>query len=188
LCATSSSSYSAPCSRWRPTSGREGRERSRRAELAIEAIRAELEANLAMVEGARAFHTRMRDTLRAYVARRELPPSRVYGSGVLRPATVTATAWDAARETGVLAELPYRTVLRIAPVYEAQGRYRAVTDGVLRELLNDIMRVGLEPALRDRAQQIATLDEDFSNRELAMAERYRGALAALDSAAGPRRQ
>jgi hypothetical protein len=166
---------------------REGRERSRRAQLAVGAIRAELEANLAMVEEARALHIRMRDTLRGYVSRRELPPPRVYGGGVVRPAPVTATAWDAARETGVLAELPYALVLRIAPVYEAQARYRTLTDGVVREMTTDVMRLGFEPVLRDRAAQIAALDEDFSNRELAMAERYRRALAGLDSAAARRR-
>ena len=158
---------------------REGRERTRRAELALAAIRAELEANLTMVDSARAHHMRVRDTLRAYVGRRESPPPRVYLGGIIKPAPVTATAWDAARETGVLAELPYATVLRIAPVYETQARYRSITDGVLREVLNDVMRLGFEAVLRDRAAHWAAIDEDFSNRERVMAERYREALATL---------
>jgi hypothetical protein len=160
---------------------REGRERARRAELALEAIRTELETNLRMVEEARAHHTRVRDTLRAYVDRRELPPPRVYLGGIFNPAPVTSTAWDAAREAGALAELPYAVVLHVAPVYETQARYRASADGVAREILTDIMRLGFEPTLRDRAPQFAGLSEDFSNRERVLAKRYREGLAALDS-------
>ncbi len=166
---------------------REGRERARRGELALEAIRTELQSNLRLVEEARAHHLRVRDTLRAYVVRRELPPPRVYLGGVFNPAPVTATAWEAAREAGVLAELPYAVVLRVAPVYETQARYRSATDGVLREILNDIMRLGFEATLRDRAAQFAGLDEDFSNRELVLADRYREALAALAAAKPGRR-
>lgn len=167
-------------------SWREGRAQARRAGLALEAIRAELETNLALVEHARTYHMRVRDTLRAYVGRRELPPARVYlYEGLFKPAPVAATAWEAAREAGVLAELPYATVLRIAPAYETQARYRGMSDGVLREILNDVMRLGFEPVLRDRAAQFAALDEDFSNRERVLAGRYREALAALPAAKRP---
>jgi hypothetical protein len=160
---------------------REGRARARRATLALAAIRTEIETNLGLVERARAHHARVRDTLLAYVARSELPPPRVYLGGVFNPASVTATAWDTAREAGVLAELPFALVLRIAAVYETQARYRAATDAVLGEIVNDVMRLGFEPTLRDRAAQFAALDLDFSNRELLLATRYRTALAVLDS-------
>lgn len=48
----------------------DGRQRAERAEMALQSVRAELQENLQNVERARANHLAMRDSLRAYVARR----------------------------------------------------------------------------------------------------------------------
>jgi hypothetical protein len=161
---------------------REARAERRRADLAFASLRAELTENLVRVEAARAHHLMMVDTLTAYARRRELPPERVYFGGLFRPALLLSTAWQTARETGALSELPYALVLRVAPVYEYQEKYRALGEALGQGVMLDAQRRGAIAVFRDNFANFVQIEEDFSNREAVLARNYRQALAALDSA------
>jgi hypothetical protein len=160
---------------------RESRAEQRRTDLAFTSLRAELRENLARVEAARAHHLTMADTLTAYARRRELPPERVYFGGLFRPAVVLSTAWQTARETGALSELPYALVLRVAPAYEYQEKYRALGEALGQGVLLDAQRRGAMAVFRDNFANFVQIEVDFSNRETVLARNYREALAALDS-------
>jgi hypothetical protein len=159
----------------------------RRVAAALLSIRAELLDNQQRVEKARAHHLRMADTLSAYRARHQLPPPRVYfESGVLQPALPLSTAWQTARETGALSGLPYPVVLAIAPVYEAQARYRAVGDALTQSIMVDVQRRGVEPVLRDDFANFISVERDFAQREQVLSGEYARTIAQLDSATGVR--
>jgi hypothetical protein len=163
---------------------RETRAEERRTALAVASIRAELAENLARVESARAHHLMMADTLSGYERRRELPPERVYFGGVFRPALVLSTAWQTARETGALSQLPYALVLRLAPVYESQEKYRALGEALGQGTMLEAQRRGAMAVFRDSFANFIVVERDFSNREAVLARSYRQALATLDSIGG----
>lgn len=160
---------------------RDARSEHRRVALAIGGIRAELVDNIARVERARAHHLQMADTLAAYVARGALPPERVYFGGIVQPALPLSTAWQAARETGTLADLPYPLVLALGPVYEEQTRYRGLGDALAQSTMIDVQHRGALPVFRDAFANFIVIDHDFANREMVLANDYRRTLAKLDS-------
>jgi hypothetical protein len=160
---------------------RDSRQRDKRVAGALESIRAELVANAENVGRARARHLRVVDTLRYYTARHAVPDSTVYLGGVFNPGNVTSTAWQSARETGVLADMDYRIVLAVAPAYETQERYRALGEAVNQSIIIDMRREGLTTVFRDRFAQFIPLASDFANRERTLADLYRATLAHLDS-------
>ena len=160
---------------------RDSRQRDRRVAGALASIRAELVANAENVGSARARHLRVVDTLRYYIARHAVPDSTVYLGGVFNPGNVTSTAWQSARETGVLADMDYRIVLAVAPAYETQERYRALGEAVNQSIIIDMRREGLTTVFRDRFAQFIPLASDFANRERTLADLYRATLAHLDS-------
>ena len=157
------------------------RERRKRAAVALESIRAEVETNLGNAERARDNHRAMRDSLGHYLAVRKPPPSRIYLGGIFKPAVVYAVAWESARETGTTNDLPYELVLRLAEVYGQQARYRALGDALAQDLMMQVRREGVEPVLRDRSAAFMSLQEDFANRENVLAEEYRALLGRLGS-------
>jgi hypothetical protein len=160
---------------------REARAERRRVSMAIASIRVELIDNLARVDSARAHHLLMADTLGAYLRRRESPPERVYFGGMLQPASVLSTAWQTARETGALSELPYDLVLRLAPVYETQETYRALGESLAHGVMLEVPRRGAMAVFRDGFANFILIEQDFANREAVLARRYRNAVATLDS-------
>jgi hypothetical protein len=167
---------------------RESRAEARRTTLAVASIRAELAENLTRVENARAHHLMMADTLAGYERRRELPPARVYFGGVFNPALVLSTAWQTARETGALSQLPYALVLRLSPIYESQERYRALGEALAQGAMLEVQRRGALAVFRDSFAHFIQLEQDFSNREAVLARRYRQALATLDSVSADNRR
>jgi hypothetical protein len=162
---------------------RESRAEQRRSSLALTSIRAEIAENLARVESARSHHLKIADTLTGYMQRRELPPERVYYGGLLRPGMVLSTAWETARGTGVLSQLPYTLVLRLAPVYESQENYNAMGNALGQGVMLEAHRRGALAVFRDGFAHFIVLEQDFSNREAVLARNYRQALAMLDSIA-----
>jgi hypothetical protein len=160
---------------------RDARQRDRRVAGTLASIRAELEANAERVAAARAHHLRVVDTLRHYSDRHTVPDSTVYLGGIFNPSQPTSTAWQSARETGVLADIDYRIVLAIAPAYETQERYRALGESVGQSIIIDMRRDGVTAIFRDRFARFIPLALDFANREWVLADRYRATLAHLDS-------
>jgi hypothetical protein len=158
----------------------EKRGRRERANVALQSIRAELEENRESVSRARTNHMAVRDSLRSYTQRREPLPSRIYLGGVFNPALTHSTAWESARETGVMTDLPYELVLTLSRLYDRQARYRALGDAVAQDLMVQVRREGFEPVLRDRPTSLMALEEDFANRETVLVQGYDTVLAALN--------
>jgi hypothetical protein len=158
---------------------RDARHRRARIDAAVASIRDELTANQTLVARAREHHSFLVDTLGKLLARHRQPDVSIYSNGMFNPAMVTSIAWQAARETGVLGDMPLATVLSIAPVYEAQERYRTMTEAMSAGIMSDVRRDGMETVLRDRFAQFVPLDVDFANRESALLDRYSKALAQL---------
>jgi hypothetical protein len=92
---------------------------------------------------------------------------------------VTNIAWQAARETGVLADIPLSVVLSVAPAYDTQERYRGLTDAMAVSILADMRRDGVDAVSRDHFAQFIPLEIDFGHREDALLSKYRVALAQL---------
>jgi hypothetical protein len=160
---------------------RDARQRDERVAAALASIRAELLANAEGVNGARARHLHVVDTLGYYSTRHMMPDSNVYLGGVFNPALVTSSAWQSARETGVLGDMDYRIVLAVAPAYERQERYRALGEGVNQSILIDMRRDRTTTVFRDHFAQFIPLARDFANRERVLADLYRSTLPRLDS-------
>ena len=156
---------------------RETRQRRERVRVALAGIRDELRANAQRVDSARARHLRVVDTLQKLQASGALPPPQVWANGMWNPASVTSAAWDAARETGALADMPMETVLQLARVYHSQDDYSRLSDGLGVDIMNDVRQLGMEAVLRDRYVQFIPIAIDASNRERALLRRYGQVLA-----------
>lgn len=159
---------------------RDARQRAARVSTALTSIGTELREDSARVATARDRHLRAIDTLGALSGRGLLPSAEVYMSGMFNPALISSTAWQTARETGALGDVPLTTVLGLASAYEAQERYRALGEAIVVGIMGDVRRDGMEVVLRDRFAQFIPLARDFSNREQMLLEHYREALALLD--------
>jgi hypothetical protein len=158
---------------------RTARQRSTRVDITVASLRDELKVNRELVTVARDHHRQMSDTLGKLLALHLRPDVGIYSNGMWNPALVTSTAWQAARETGALGDLPLATVLGIAPAYEVQDRYRAATEAMSAAIMNDVRRDGMDAVLRDRFAQFVPLDADYASREAHLLEAYGKALSHL---------
>ena len=159
---------------------RDARHRRAHVEASLLGIRDELRANAALVTHARDHHAFLADTLAKLVASHRLPGVEIYSNGMFNPALVTSTAWQAARETGTLGDIPLTTVLTVAPAYEAQASYRSLAEAMGTAIMTDVRRDGMSTVLRDRFGQFVPLDVDFAHREAILLGHYQKALAVLD--------
>lgn len=156
---------------------REARQRRERVRVTVAGIREEIRANSALVSRAREKHLFLRDTLEKLRVAGALPPPKIWAEGIWSPAQVTSTAWEVARETGALADIPPATVLALAKVYGSQENYSTLADELNVDLMNDVRQHGMEVVLRDRFVQFVPLAVDFSNRERALLRQYERVLA-----------
>ena len=159
---------------------RDARHRRARIDAAVASIRDELVANRSLVAHSLERHRFLADTLGKLLAHHRQPDVTIYTNSMWNPAMVTSTAWQAARETGALGDMPLATVLSVAPAYEMQERYRILAEALNSAILNDARRDGMEKVLRDRFAQFIPLDVDFSHREAGLLDVYSKALAQLD--------
>jgi hypothetical protein len=155
---------------------RDAREKAARVRTALAGLRDELRENARRVEVARRRHVWVADTLAVLATRGAAPAPSIYTNPMFNPALVTSTAWQAARETGALADMPLTTVLRLAPAYEAQERYRMLGEAIVVGVMGDVRREGMDGVLLDRFRQFIPLAVDFSNREQVLAREYERAL------------
>lgn len=160
---------------------RDSRRRHTYAAAAVTSIRQELEINVAAVSRAQAHHRWLADTLGKLAAAHRVPDVSVYSNGMFNPAPVTSVAWETARQSGALSDLPLSWILAVAPAYEAQERYRSLGDAMGAAIMADVRHDGMDRVLRDRFEQFVPLDVDFANREGVLLEHFRRAIARTDS-------
>lgn len=161
---------------------RDARHRRSQTDTALTSIRNELKGNVALVTRARERHAFLADTLAKLAARGLKPDVAIYSNGMANPASVSNTAWQLARESGALNDVPLSALLAIAPAYDAQDRYRSMSDALATELMLDVRRNGMDVVLRDRFAQFIPLEIDFGNREGVLLEKYQVALEQLEPA------
>lgn len=161
---------------WRDT-----RATRHRTEVALASVRAEITGNLQRVERARLHHQHVADTLLAYQARNAVPGDSLLFSGMFNPAHTLATAWQTARDTRALGEIPYPVALRLGALYEQQEQYRVVSAALEEALTSRIQSEGIRRAFLDKWANLIFLNKDFAGRAEGLAERYASTLAYLDS-------
>ena len=151
-----------------------------RTAQALAAIRQELLADRHELDGARLHHLGMRDTLAAYVARDALVPERIYMGGMFSPGRPVAAAWESARTTGALGDLPYPLVLRLSDVYGSFELYRTLSEGIARDLYSALLRRGAQPVFGAAAPNFGILIGDWAQRETRLVEKCDSAIALID--------
>jgi hypothetical protein len=151
-----------------------------RAETAVAAIAAELQANRSAVEKAKANHEFMTKTLRELETRGEKPTLELASKGVFNPAGVLDTAWTSAQQMEVIETIPYDLVLTLSRTYRRQDGYNTLGMQIAADMYMDLRRQGLETAVREGSPGISVLTMDFANREAALLRMYDDALAALE--------
>jgi uncharacterized protein (TIGR03067 family) len=160
---------------------RDAHNRDAQLRAALTSIRDELRSNVTLVERARARHAFLADTLAKLAARGLRPTVEIYSNGMVKPAIVSSTAWKLAQQTGALSDAPLPVLLAIAPAYDAQDIYRALTESLAAEMMSDLRHYGMETVLRDRFAQFIPLDIDFGNREGVLLKDYQRALEHLSA-------
>lgn len=153
-----------------------------RTAQALSAIRQELVADRRELHGAHEHHLGVHDTLAAYVAREVLVPERVYMSGMFSPGRPVSAAWESARTTGVLGDLPYPLVLRLSDVYGSVELYRSLSEGIAHDLYTDFLRRGPKSVFGDAAPNFGLLAGDWAQREARLTEKCDSAIALIDRA------
>lgn len=157
------------------------RQRNAQAQAALGSIRDELEANLRNLERAKNNHRAMFDSLTRYASLNQPVPERIYLAGIFNPAPTYAVAWESARETGAVSDMPYDLVLQLSRVHAEQSRYRELADALVQDVMMQVRREGAESVLRDHATDFMSLQSDFVNREQHLVDTYRVVLARLDT-------
>lgn len=157
---------------------RESRSRAERAELALAAIQAEMRENRRLVEKALDYHVTLADTLSVLAERGvNKPPPGAYPQGLAAPGRVIRTAWETARSTGTIVDLPYPVVLRLSRVYGRQAEYEELSRALLHTAYTQVASEGVEAFLRGYANWIGVA-QDFAGRERILLEAYDAALRA----------
>jgi hypothetical protein len=160
----------------------DARIRADRADAMLSAIRAELQANLALQQKASEYNTqlvadlkKLRDSGQSFV------PAELYRGGLLRRPQLTAAAWTAAQEGEVLDEIPLDRILVLARVYESQRYYLDATGALFASLYESALRN--ENYSREGtygAAQLAGVLSDFAGRGAGLLQQYQFALKQLD--------
>ena len=165
---------------------RDARATKRRVDVAVSSVHAEITDNLARVQRAAVRHKATADSLQAYVDRHAVPSDRLLFSGVFNPAHTHATAWQTARDTRALGDIPYAVALRLGALYEEQESYARAGDALDASMATRIMTDGVKSAFLDRWTNLIFLNMDFAGRAQNLGERYKRTLAFMDSLNAPK--
>lgn len=162
---------------------REARATRQRTTSAMVSMRTEISTNLARLQRARARHDSVAAMLLGYQNRGAVPTDSVLFTGLFNPATVVSTAWQTARDTRALGDLPYAVVLRLGTLYGHQDRYTEVSQALEQAVIVRLQTEGLQAHLR-RWMNLIVLNQEFGNKAGELGARYVSTLAFLDSVGG----
>lgn len=157
-------------------------QRTREAEVALEAIKSELQENIESLDRAKSHHHFIRDTLQYYESKDMMPPVKIYfDKGLFQPAYLFSTAWETSVQTGVVDAFTYELNLELSDIYKDQAQYEELGNRIVQETYINILNRGSEKALRDNFKNWSVITWDFSNREKRLKEKIETALSALES-------
>jgi hypothetical protein len=150
---------------WRDT-----RARTQRVEAALASIRAELDANHAALAEVIARHETLMVTLRELAT-----AGRHYDGPILRPATISAVAWDAARDAAVTHDMPFQTLMVVGRTYAAQSAY--LTE--MSFFNNQLYSGDVAATFRRQPRSLEGRLNDLTGRARSLQRRYAEALQSL---------
>jgi type II secretory pathway pseudopilin PulG len=140
------------------------RKAAQKAQTALKAIHSELEANREEFKKAMQYHRMFRDTLHYYQKRDLTPPMRLLNQGIFQPATVSETAWETAKQSGVTDHFAYELVLDLSHFYQRQSDYNELSNAIGQQLyISSTMEKSPEELLRGKYENWISLLSDFSN-------------------------
>ncbi len=150
------------------------------ARNALSAITEELRANRDAVQASREYHEgRLGAIYGALGSGTPLKPAD-FPRGFVGPAQVFQTAWDAASETGALADLDYATLLTLSRVYESQDRYEMQARTVGQVIYTQIFHEGTDSVVA-KGENLAAIIGTFLYRETQLIAHYDDVLAGVDT-------
>lgn len=159
---------------WRETEAQE-----ERVELALAAIRSEVQENQRLVEDALKYHMQIASSFSASVeSGSALPDVNAASQGLLAPARVLRTAWESAQSTGVSSEIPYTTVLKLSTAYARQTEYEDLSRSVSQVLYSRLLQEGVD-SMMQTYPRVIFLQKEFAGRERSLLQHYEDARKAL---------
>ena len=145
---------------------RDNRNALARSDVALQAIASEIVTNRTALEKARTVHTASLERLQAAIAAEQpLSAEVAYGGGISQPASLLATAWIEARNSGAVNQWPYDLLLDVSRMYDRQAFYSNLSTQLTVDLYREIRQRGAEPVLRYNNVGFAAIVNDFKNRE-----------------------
>jgi hypothetical protein len=157
---------------------RESRDRRTRVDALMTAVRAELASNLSLLKEAQTYNRTVVSTLRRLAAdgAKETPPA-AYSKGLMQRPQLVSAAWDSARASEWLSEVPVRTIVEVARTHEAQRNYMESTARLLDNMYATFLS-GEANFLSDPGTLGGVLN-DFAGRGEGLITSYESTLKAL---------
>jgi len=150
------------------------------ADSALDSIVAELATNLELVRASREYHEAEIQMLQKKVGAGEEPLPREFKRGFINPAWVTATAWEVAKETGVLADFDYETVLTLSATYGRFDHYTEQADLAGQLVYGKLFSEGTQ-GITSQPVNLMTIIYTFVYREKELEASLAATLAKLSS-------
>lgn len=157
--------------------------RAQKAQTALKAIRSELKANRGEMSEAHEHHSSNRDTLMYYKREGLKPPMQLLAKGIFNPATVNNTAWETAKESGIIDYFDYELVLDLSSLYQRQIEYKELGNAIAQNFYVKVtMETNIEEVLQNNYENWILLLGDFSRREFGFSESNSNMLNKLEKA------
>lgn len=145
--------------------------RAQEAQTALQAIHSELEANGEEFKEAYQHHSAKQDTLMYYRKQDETPPLQLLSGGLFNPATINNTAWEMAKQSGIIDYFDYELVLDLSALYQRQAEYKDLGNAITQNFYVKVtMDKDIEEVLQDNYENWIVLLGDFSRRERGFSE------------------
>lgn len=148
------------------------------ADAALNSMIAELETNRDLVRESREYHEGKIELLQQKMGAGESPAPREFDRGFINPAWTTDTAWEVAKETGVLADIDYETVLTLSATYERIERYTKQSELGGQLVYEKLFAEGTQ-GIVDNSLNLMTIIYTFIFREKQLESSLATALAQL---------
>ncbi|GAB4242676.1 MAG: hypothetical protein Tsb0034_20190 [Ekhidna sp.] len=151
------------------------------ADIALNAIKAEIQNNIEGLTRAYSQHKAIYDTLNYYEKMDEFPPPEIYfEEGLFQPAGLYSTAWETSIQTGTIDEFPYEMILNLSKIYKDQTQYEQLGGQIVNETYITLLKQGSNKALRDNYKNWSVIILDFYNREARLKDKLENILIELE--------
>ncbi|MCP4291356.1 MAG: hypothetical protein GY780_05920 [bacterium] len=154
------------------------------ADAALASVITELETNQVLISSSMQYHESQVKKLQDLMSSKKTPTMNDYPKGFINPAWVTDTAWAVAKETGVLADMDYQTVLTLSATYERLDRYRRQSEMAGQLVYEAIFEKG-SSSLAAKPVNMMTILYTFIYREKQLEESLVDALGSIQIFALP---